>query len=92
VAGGLGPVGKLTGLAERGGLALAPDRLVSGTNAIAIADGRAFDFAFGADSFRLHRERAGSGWRLVAAPGLAIDIDTPEDLGLAVARGFCPAF
>jgi hypothetical protein len=28
---------------------------------------------------------------MVPAPGLAIDIDTPADLALAVARGFCPA-
>lgn len=85
-------VARLVGAAETGGLAIAPDRLLSGTNAIAIADRRPFDFAFGPDSFRLHRERAGHGWRLAAAPGLAIDIDTPEDLALAVARGFCPAF
>ncbi len=28
---------------------------------------------------------------VMPAPGLAIDIDTPADLSLAVARGFCPA-
>jgi 2-phospho-L-lactate guanylyltransferase len=88
-------VGDVEALVERadvGGLAIAPDRLVTGTNAIALAEGRRFAFAFGADSFRRHRERAGPGWRLAARPGLAIDIDTPEDLALAVARGFCPAF
>jgi 2-phospho-L-lactate guanylyltransferase len=84
-------VTRLIDSAERGGLAIAPDRHGSGTNAIAIADQRPFDFAFGADSYRLHRRQAGSGWRLVAAPGLAIDIDTPGDLALATARGFFPA-
>jgi 2-phospho-L-lactate guanylyltransferase len=85
-------VTRLTDSAAPGGLAIAPDRFVSGTNAVAIADQRPFDFAFGADSFRLHRQQAGPGWRLVPTPGLAIDIDTPEDLALAAARGFCPAF
>ena len=35
--------------------------------------------------------RPRSRWRLVPAPGLAIDIDTPGDLVLAAARGFCRA-
>ena len=85
-------VTRLIDSAERGGLAIAPDRHGSGTNAIAIADQRVFDFTFGVDSYRLHRRQAGPGWRFVAVPGLAIDIDTPEDLALAVGRGFCPAF
>ena len=83
---------KLIDSAERAGLAIAPDRHGSGTNAIAIADGRRFAFSFGADSYRLHRRQIDHGWRMVPAPGLAIDIDTPEDLDLAVGRGFCPAF
>ena len=85
-------VTRLIESAESSGLAIAPDRHGSGTNAIAIADQRLFDFSFGADSYRLHRQQAGPGWRLVASPGLAIDIDTPDDLALATARGFCPAF
>jgi 2-phospho-L-lactate guanylyltransferase len=85
-------VTRLIDSAERGGLAIAPDRHGSGTNAIAITDQRPFAFSFGVDSYRLHRQQAGPGWRLVAAPGFAIDIDTPDDLALATARGFCPAF
>jgi 2-phospho-L-lactate guanylyltransferase len=78
--------------AERAGCAIAPDRHVTGTNALALADRRPFNFHFGDDSFRQHRAEAGAGWRLVPRPGLSIDIDTPEDLNLATDRGFCPAF
>ncbi len=85
-------VTRLIESAERGGLAIAPDRHGTGTNAIAIADERPFAFSFGADSYRLHRQQLSSGWRMVPASGLAIDIDTPADLTLATARGFCPAF
>jgi 2-phospho-L-lactate guanylyltransferase len=78
--------------AETAGLAIAPDRHGSGTNALALADKRPFAFAFGPDSYRRHRAQISSAWRLVPAPGLAIDIDTPADLALATARGFRPAF
>jgi 2-phospho-L-lactate guanylyltransferase len=84
-------VAQLVDAAEATGFAIAPDRHGSGTNAIAIADQRPFTFRFGADSYRLHRRQIISHWRMVPAPGLAIDIDTPADLALAVARGFCPA-
>jgi len=82
---------QLVDAAESTGFAIAPDRHGSGTNAIAIADQRPFAFSFGADSYRLHRRQISGHWRMVPAPGLAIDIDTPTDLALAVARGFCPA-
>jgi len=88
---GLNDVTRLIDAAEATGFAIAPDRHGSGTNAIAIADQRPFAFSFGADSYRLHRRQIVSHWRMVPAPGLAIDIDTPADLALAVARGFCPA-
>lgn len=84
-------VAQLIDAAEATSFAIAPDRHGSGTNAIAIADQRRFAFGFGADSYRLHREQISGHWRLVPAPGLVIDIDTPADLALAVARGFCPA-
>jgi len=82
---------QLLDAAEATGLAIAPDRHGSGTNALALGDGRPFAFSFGADSYHLHRRQISGHWRMVPAPGLAIDIDTPADLALAVARGFCPA-
>jgi 2-phospho-L-lactate guanylyltransferase len=85
-------VAQLIDAAEMTGFAIAADRHSSGTNAIAIADQRPFAFAFGPDSYRLHRRQISGHWRMVPAPGLAIDIDTPADLTLAVARGFCPAY
>jgi 2-phospho-L-lactate guanylyltransferase len=84
-------VGRLIEGAEATGFAIAADRHGTGTNAIAIADQRPFAFAFGADSYRLHRRQITGHWRLVPTPGLSIDIDTPADLALATARGFCPA-
>jgi len=87
----LADITRLIDAAEASGFAIAPDRHGSGTNAIAIADQRPFAFSFGADSYRLHRRQIASHWRMVPAPGLAIDIDTLADLALAVARGFCPA-
>jgi 2-phospho-L-lactate/phosphoenolpyruvate guanylyltransferase len=82
---------QLLDAAEAAGLAIAPDRHGSGTNALALGDGRPFAFSFGADSYHLHRRQISGHWRMVPAPGFAIDIDTPADLALAVARGFCPA-
>ena len=74
--------------AGRDGCAIAPDRHGSGTNALAIGDGRAFDFRFGRDSFRLHREQDEGRIGVVTRPGLALDIDTPDDLDAALAGGF----
>lgn len=68
------------------GSAIAPDRRGTGTNALALADARGFDFAFGADSFMRHRS-ALLGCGVVRRPGLALDIDLAEDLDLAIADG-----
>jgi 2-phospho-L-lactate guanylyltransferase len=70
------------------GIAIAPDRHGSGTNALAITDDGPFAFAFGADSCRLHLEAAGDRAVIVNRPGLSIDIDTPDDLAFARAAGF----
>jgi 2-phospho-L-lactate guanylyltransferase len=69
------------------GIAIAPDRHRSGTNALAIADGP-FAFAFGEDSCRRHVAAAGDQAVLLDRPGLSIDIDTPDDLAFARAAGF----
>jgi 2-phospho-L-lactate guanylyltransferase len=67
----------------RGGLALAPDRQKSGTNAVAVPSDHAFTFRFGLDSFGKHRAEARRRRlhaRVVATRGLSSDVDTPEDL------------
>ncbi len=76
-------VAALLAAGERGGCAIAPDRHGTGTNALAIGDGRAFSFAFGADSFARHRAQAGERFEIVTRPGLALDVDTPDDLRIA---------
>lgn len=69
--------------AVRNGCAIAPDRHGTGTNGLAIADGRRFRFAFGAGSFARHRTEAAAGFEIVERPGLALDVDTPADLEAA---------
>lgn len=69
----------------KGTIAIAPDRHASGTNALSlpIPEAKGFTFAFGPDSFALHRAEAGRlGLRIVElrSPGLARDVDMPEDL------------
>jgi 2-phospho-L-lactate guanylyltransferase len=77
-------VESLAGVPE-GVVAIAPDRHGSGTNAIALPlpQAQGFTFAYGPDSFANHDAEA---WRLgldievVGSPGLARDVDVPEDL------------
>lgn len=76
-------VATLLAEAEKHGCALAPDRHGSGTNALAIADKRPFDFGFGANSFPYHLREAGSDVAIVRRHGLALDVDTPQDLAMA---------
>ncbi|MEJ2411028.1 MAG: 2-phospho-L-lactate guanylyltransferase [Novosphingobium sp.] len=74
------------GAGERGH-SLAPDRHDAGTNAVALMPGQVLSFAFGRDSFARHRANAPHA-ALIRRPGLAIDVDTPEDLAIASAFGF----
>lgn len=76
----------LLGGAQRHGAAIAPDRHGLGTNALAIADDRAFSPAFGANSFSRHRALLPDA-AIVSTPGLSFDLDDPEDLDIALARG-----
>ena len=72
-------------LAEAAPVVIAPDRHSRGTNALLLAPPSAISPAFGADSFRAHREgarRASSLARIVTSRGLATDVDDPEDLQL----------
>lgn len=65
------------------GVAIAPDRAGTGTNAIVLRPPGVIGFRFGAGSFALHLEeveRAGVPLVAVNRAGLAFDLDTPEDL------------
>ena len=67
------------------GAALATDRAGGGTNALALADGRRLNFCFGPDSRLLHESQ---GVTVLNSPGIAADLDTPQDLIFARSGGF----
>jgi 2-phospho-L-lactate/phosphoenolpyruvate guanylyltransferase len=70
------------------GLAIAPDNHGTGTNALALGDGRSFELCFGPDSFRLHQAQAPDATIVTGRPGLSLDIDTVDDLDEAIRLGF----
>ena len=73
----------LSSLPKPVGVAIAPDRAGSGTNGLALRPPAAIDFRFGLGSFLAHRAAAsdaGVATVVVRRPGLAFDLDTPEDL------------
>lgn len=68
---------------ESGGVAIAPDRVESGTNGLALRPPGVIPFRFGVGSLRAHREAAesvGASFVIVRRLGLAFDLDTPDDL------------
>ncbi len=70
-------------LGKSDGVVLAPDRHGQGTNALVIRPPRALPPAFGPDSLRRHRELAlarGLEVRICSLEGLALDVDTEEDV------------
>lgn len=69
----------------RGG-AIAPDHHGTGTNALALQSSGAFRFCFGPGSFAWHAGQL-PGARVVQRPGFSFDLDTPEDLDLAIEAG-----
>jgi 2-phospho-L-lactate guanylyltransferase len=72
-------------LGEDARVVIAPDRHFRGTNALVLAPPSAIEPGFGADSLRVHRERArlsSTRARIVTSRGLATDVDDPEDLQL----------
>lgn len=71
-------------------VALAPSRDEGGTNAITLAPPDLMDLQFGPDSFHRHADNAAAAGLPVAVvrrQNLALDIDTPADLGLLLERG-----
>jgi len=74
--------------AGRGGGAIAPDRHGTGVNALALDTGLSLQFRFGPGSFARHQEQTAGRLAVIARPGLALDIDTPDDLAEAARLGF----
>lgn len=75
---------------RQSGLAIAPDKQGLGTNAVFVTLPTAFRFHFGIRSFIKHQAEAavhGIDAQLVALPGLAFDIDEPQDLDMLLAQG-----
>jgi 2-phospho-L-lactate guanylyltransferase len=71
------------------GIALAPDRRGSGTNALCLAVPTPFVFRFGPGSLKLHTAEAvklGIEPAVVTLPGLGFDLDEPEDLAVMSGR------
>jgi len=67
------------------GIVLAPDRHGLGTNALLLQPPDVIDFAFGADSRRLHHAAAhgaGAAVQEFVSESLALDLDLPEDVEL----------
>lgn len=65
------------------GVAIAPDRAGTGTNALALRPPGVIPFRFGIGSFASHAaevERASVSCVAVNRAGLAFDLDTPDDL------------
>lgn len=70
-------------LAEPGAVTIAPDRLGKGTNALLTTPAACIPYCFGENSFSLHSAAAAQRGlipRIISRPGLAADLDTPEDL------------
>jgi 2-phospho-L-lactate/phosphoenolpyruvate guanylyltransferase len=62
---------------------VAPDRRKTGTNALFVRPSGILNYAFGENSYAQHRARAaqaGARVRLCHLPGVALDIDLPDDL------------
>ena len=68
---------------EQPGVAIAPDKTGSGTNGLALRPPGVIGFHFGLGSREAHEAAArstGIAAVIVDRPGLALDLDTPEDL------------
>jgi 2-phospho-L-lactate guanylyltransferase len=73
----------LSQLATSGNIVIAPDRRMRGTNGLCFDATLEFSFEFGPDSYARHKNNARRLQRDYASaerPGLAFDVDTPDDL------------
>jgi len=69
-------------IARHAGVVLAPDELREGSNALGMRPAGKIRYRFGPGSFGKHRaltRQAHAQLRLVLSPGLARDVDTPEN-------------
>jgi 2-phospho-L-lactate guanylyltransferase len=81
------------------GVVVVPDRHGTGTNALMLCPPDAIEPSFGPESFARHlaaAEAAGLPHRVDEVPGLALDVDTPDDLAelaaaLETRRGQAPS-
>ncbi|HEX6289653.1 MAG TPA: 2-phospho-L-lactate guanylyltransferase [Herpetosiphonaceae bacterium] len=76
-------VGALLRLGERGTVVVASDRHGAGTNALLLQPPDSLPFSFGAHSLQRHTAAARSRGLVVreyAAPSMALDLDTADDL------------
>ncbi len=75
----------ITGGGDGPQVAIAPDRRDDGTNALFTAPPGLLDYAFGEHSFGKHMalaQAAGARVRVCRLPGIALDVDGPEDWSL----------
>lgn len=75
----------LAGVADFDGVTLVPDRRGEGTNVASVACNAGFSWSYGPGSFERHRDEAdrlGLAVRVLDSPGLAWDVDLPDDLTL----------
>jgi 2-phospho-L-lactate guanylyltransferase len=78
-----GDVEAMIAAARNAGVVIAPDRAGTGTNALLMSPPGVVPFWFGpgsAEAFRAAAARAGASFAALQRPGLAFDLDTPEDL------------
>lgn len=74
--------------AAEGRIAIAPDSHGTGTNALALGTAHGLKLSFGAGSFALHHAQVPDAAIITGRPGLALDIDTVDDLDEAIRLGF----
>ena len=66
-------------IARHAGVVLAPDALREGSNALGVRPTGRIRYCFGPGSFGKHRAQARARLRIITSPGLAQDVDTPEN-------------
>lgn len=80
-------------IGDGNGVTIAPDRHHFGTNVMSLPANTDFNFAYGPNSFELHRQEAdrlGLRFTVVDDPNLAWDVDSPDDLPPEVPAGNKP--
>jgi 2-phospho-L-lactate/phosphoenolpyruvate guanylyltransferase len=70
------------------GIAIAPDRHLLGTNALALGSAAPFRLCFGPNSFAQHQAQAPEAAIISGRPGLGLDVDIVDDLDDAKKLGF----